>query len=45
MILLEVHNRILEELLTQQIETYLRGEKLIAIKTDIVGEVKKEEEK
>ena len=37
MILLEVHNRIVEELLTQQIETYLRGEKLVEIKTTIIG--------
>lgn len=36
MILLEVHNRIIEELLTTQIETYLRNEKLLDIKTDVV---------
>lgn len=38
MILLEVHNRIIEELLTLQIETFLRGEKVVELKTDIVGE-------
>ena len=38
MILLEVHNRIIEELLVLQIETFLRGEKLVELKTDIVGE-------
>ena len=38
MILLEVHNRIIEELLTLQIEAFLRKEKLIEIKTDVVGE-------
>lgn len=37
MILLEVHNRIIEELLTAQIETFLRKEKLVEIKTDVVG--------
>jgi hypothetical protein len=37
MILLEVHNRIIEELLTMQIETFLRKEKIVDIKTDIVG--------
>jgi len=37
MILLEVHNRIIEELLTLQIESFLRGEKLVEIKTDVVG--------
>ena len=37
MILLEVHNRIIEELLTTQIETFLRKEKLVEIKTDVVG--------
>jgi hypothetical protein len=37
MILLEVHNRIIEELLTLQIETFLRKEKLVELKTDIVG--------
>ena len=37
MILLEVHNRIIEELLTTQIETFLRNEKLVDIKTDVVG--------
>jgi hypothetical protein len=37
MILLEVHNRIIEELLTLQIETFLRKEKLTELKTDVVG--------
>ena len=37
MILLEVHNRIIEELLTLQIEAYLRKEKLVELKTDVVG--------
>ena len=37
MILLEVHNRIIEELLTLQIETFLRKEKLVELKTDVVG--------
>ncbi len=37
MILLEVHNRIIEELLTVQIETFLRGERLVEIKTEVVG--------
>jgi hypothetical protein len=37
MILLEVHNRIIEELLTLQIETFLRKEKLVEIKTDVIG--------
>jgi hypothetical protein len=37
MILLEVHNRIIEELLTVQIETFLRKEKLVEIKTTVVG--------
>ena len=37
MILLEVHNRIIEELLTLQIETFLRKEKQIELKTDVVG--------
>jgi len=36
MILLEVHNRIIEELLTLQIETFLRKEKLVELKTDVV---------
>lgn len=36
MILLEVHNRIIEEVLTLQIESFLRGEKLVEIKTNIV---------
>ncbi|CAF3457437.1 unnamed protein product [Rotaria sp. Silwood1] len=36
MILLEVHNRIIEELLTIQIETFLRQEKLVELKTDVV---------
>ncbi|UJR23825.1 hypothetical protein I4U23_026801 [Adineta vaga] len=36
MIILEVHNRIIEELLTVQIETFLRKEKLVEIKTNIV---------
>lgn len=40
MILLEVHNRIIEEVLTLQIESFLRGEKLVEIKTNIVGKVK-----
>lgn len=38
MILLEVHNRIIEEILTQQIETFLRKEKIVELKTDIIGE-------
>ena len=37
MIILEVHNRIIEELLTVQIETFLRKEKLVEIKTNVVG--------
>ena len=37
MILLEVHNRIIEELLTVQIETFLRKEKQLELKTDVVG--------
>jgi hypothetical protein len=37
MILLEVHNRIIEELLTLQIEAFLRSEKLVELKTDVVG--------
>ena len=37
MILLEVHNRIIEELLTLQVETFLRKEKLVELKTDVVG--------
>jgi len=37
MILLEVHNRIIEELLTLQIETFLRKDKLVELKTDVVG--------
>ena len=37
MILLEVYNRIIEELLTTQIETYLRKEKLVEIKTTVIG--------
>ncbi len=37
MILLEVHNRIIEELLTLQIEAFLRSEKLVELKTDLVG--------
>ena len=37
MILLEVHNRIIEELLTLQIEAFLRKEKLVELKTDVVG--------
>ena len=37
MILLEVHNRIIEELLTTQIEAFLRKEKLVDIKTDVIG--------
>ena len=37
MILLEVHNRIIEEVLTLQIESFLRKEKLVEIKTNIVG--------
>lgn len=41
MILIEVHNRIVEELLTQQIETYLQGEKLVEIKTNVVGKKRK----
>ncbi|CAF0721119.1 unnamed protein product [Didymodactylos carnosus] len=36
MILLEVHNRIIEEILTTQIETFLRKEKLNEIRTKIV---------
>ncbi|CAF0827186.1 unnamed protein product [Adineta ricciae] len=36
MIILEVHNRIIEELLTVQIETFLRKEKLVEIKTNVV---------
>lgn len=36
MILLEVHNRIIEEILTQQIETFLRKEKIVELKTDII---------
>lgn len=41
MILLEVHNRIIEELLTLQIETFLRKEKLVELKTDVVGKLNK----
>lgn len=41
MILLEVHNRIIEEVLTLQIESFLRGEKLVELKTNIVGKVTK----
>lgn len=37
MILLEVHNRIVEELLTQQIETYFQGEKVVKVNSTIVG--------
>jgi len=37
MILLEIHNRIVEEMLTMQIETFLRKEKLVEIKTQVVG--------
>ena len=37
MILLEVHNRVIEEMLTMQIETFLRGDKLVEIKTTVVG--------
>lgn len=37
MILLEVHNRIIEEVLTLQIESFLRKEKLVEMKTNIVG--------
>jgi hypothetical protein len=37
MILLEVHSRIVEELLTTQIETFLRKEKLVEIKTEVIG--------
>jgi hypothetical protein len=37
MILLEVHNRIIEELLTTQIETFLRKEKLVDVKTTVIG--------
>ncbi len=37
MIILEVHNRIIEELLTTQIETFLRKEKLVEIKTEVIG--------
>lgn len=37
MILLEVYNRIIEELLTTQIETFLRKEKLVEIKTTVIG--------
>ena len=37
MILLEVHNRIIEELLTLQIEAFLRKEKLVDLKSDVVG--------
>lgn len=36
MILLEVHNRSIEELLTLQIEAFLRKEKVVEIKSDIV---------
>ncbi|CAF3348155.1 unnamed protein product [Rotaria socialis] len=36
MILLEVHNRIIEELLTLQIEAFLRKEKLVELKTDVI---------
>jgi len=39
MILLEIHNRIIEELLTTQIETFLRKEKLVEIKTTVVGKL------
>jgi hypothetical protein len=39
MILLEVHNRIIEELLTIQIEAFLRKEKLGDLKTDVVGKL------
>lgn len=41
MILLEVHNRIIEELLTLQIEAFLRKEKLVELKTDVVGKKRK----
>lgn len=37
MILLEVHNRIIEEILTLQIESFLRKEKLVEVKTNVVG--------
>lgn len=37
MILLEIHNRIIEELLTKQIEAFLLKERLVEIKTDVVG--------
>ena len=37
MILLEVHNRIIEEALTNQIETFLRKEKLTDVKSTIIG--------
>lgn len=37
MILLEVHNRIIEEQLTAQIETLLRKEKLVELKTTFLG--------
>lgn len=43
MILLEVHNRIIEELLTTQIETFLRKEKLVEIKTTVLGKYSSEE--
>jgi len=39
MILLEIHNRIIEELLTTQIETFLRKEKLVEVKTTVVGKL------
>ena len=43
MILLEVHNRIIEELLTTQIETFLRKEKLVEIKTTVLGKFSSKE--
>ena len=42
MILLEVHNRIIEELLTQQIESFQRKEKLVEIKTTVIGKFSSE---
>lgn len=36
MILLEVHNRVIEDMLTLQIETFLRKEKSVDVKANIV---------
>ena len=37
MIILEIHNSIIEALLNGQIETYLNGEKTVVINTKILG--------